>query len=216
MGIRLLVLIPMLLGLAGCSRAYYGTMEAFGKHKRDILVDRVKDARDSQDEAKQQFQTALEQFRSVVNFQGGDLEKQYNKLSDTLDRSESKADEVRERISSVEDVSEAVFAEWRAELKEYSSESLRRASQRKYDQTRARYKELITAMKRAESRLEPALVPLRDQVLFLKHNLNARAIAGLSSELGEVEMNVDELVRQMEAAIAEADSFIATLEEEEP
>ena len=40
-------------------------------------------------------------------------------------------------------------------------------------QTRARYDQMIGAMKRAEGKLEPALQPLRDQVLFLKHNLNA-------------------------------------------
>ena len=69
-------------------------------------------------------------------------------------------------------------------------------------------------MKRAESKLEPALVPLRDQVLFLKHNLNARAIAGLSAELVGVQTNVNSLVRDMEKAIAKADAFMATLQEE--
>lgn len=68
-------------------------------------------------------------------------------------------------------------------------------------------------MEWAESRLEPALIPLRDQVLFLKHNLNARAIAGLSSEVVSVQTNVDNLVRDMERAIAQADAFIASLEE---
>jgi len=69
-------------------------------------------------------------------------------------------------------------------------------------------------MKRAEAKLEPALVPLRDQVLFMKHNLNARAIAGLSEELISVQTNVDKLVKDMESAIAEADAFIASLQSE--
>ena len=214
MKIRLVILPAIILGLSACSSMYYGTMEKLGVHKREILVDRVKAARDSQNEAKRQFLTAMEQFKSVVNFQGGDLEKEYNKLNATLKKSESKADDVRNRIRSVEDVSEALFSEWRSEINQYSSNTLRKSSQRKYDITKKKYTELINAMKRAEAKLEPALTPLRDQVLFMKHNLNARAIAGLSSELISVQTNVDTLVRDMERAIAEADAFIASLEAE--
>jgi t-SNARE complex subunit (syntaxin) len=211
---RLLVLSAIILGLSGCSSMYYGTMEELGVHKRDILVDRVKAARDTQNEAKQQFLTAMEQFKSVVNFQGGDLEKEYNKLNATLQKSESRAADVRNRISAVEDVSQALFSEWRSEIKQYTSDTLRKSSQRKYDITKKKYTELIEAMKRAEARLEPALAPLRDQVLFMKHNLNARAIAGLSDEVISVQTNVDKLVRDMESAIAQADAFIASLQAE--
>lgn len=211
---RALALLPMLFCVTACSTVYYSTMEKFGVYKRDIMVDRVKAARDTQNAAKQQFLTAMEQFKSVVNFQGGDLEKEYNKLSATLQKSEAEAAAVRSRIRSVEDVSSALFSEWRSELKQYSSGTLREASQRKYDSTQAKYKELIAAMKRAESKLEPALSPLRDQVLFMKHNLNARAIAGLSSELSSVQTNVDQLVRDMEVAISQADTFIASLQAE--
>jgi len=214
MKILLFIFPVILLGLTGCSSLYYGTMEKLGVHKRDIMVDRVKAARDTQNEAKEQFLTAMEQFKSVVNFQGGDLEKEYNKLNATLQKSESKAAEVRNRIKAVEDVSEALFSEWRSEIKQYTSDTLRKSSQQKYDVTKKKYTELIKAMKKAEGKLEPALAPLRDQVLFMKHNLNARAIAGLSNELISVQTNVDRLVRDMESAIAEADAFISSLKAE--
>ncbi len=211
---RLPILATLILGLSACSTVYYKAMEKVGVHKRDIMVDRVKAARDTQNDAKKQFLTAMEQFKSVVNFKGGDLEKEYNKLNATLQRSESEAAAVRSRISAVEDVSDALFSEWRSEIKQYSSNTLRRSSQEKYDLTKSKYKELIEAMKEAESRLEPALAPLRDQVLFMKHNLNAKAIAGLSEEVVSVQTNVDKLVRDMETAIAEADKFIAALQSE--
>lgn len=59
--------------LAACSTAYYGAMEKFGVYKRDILVNRVEDARKSQNDAKEQFDSALAQFRSIVRFDGGNL-----------------------------------------------------------------------------------------------------------------------------------------------
>jgi len=211
----LLLFIPVILFVfMGCSTMYYGAMEKMGVHKRDIMVDRVKAARDTQNDAKKQFLTAMEQFKSVVNFQGGDLEKEYNRFYGTLKKTEAEAARVRDRIHAVEDVSSALFNEWRSEIKQYNSDTLRKSSQRKYDLTKIKYKELIEAMKQAEAQLEPALIPLRDQVLFMKHNLNARAIAGLDSEVDSIQANVDRLVHDMDEAIAQADSFIASLKEE--
>jgi chromosome segregation ATPase len=207
-----LAVLATLFLFVGCQSAYYSTMEKFGVHKRDIMVDRVSEARDSQEEAKEQFASALDRFSSVLDFKGGTLEEKYKQLKDELDQSEKKANEVHKRIADVEDVSEALFDEWKDELAEYSSTSLRRDSERKLEQTKRQYSKLIAAMKRAEAKIEPVLTPLRDQVLYLKHNLNARAIASLQSELVNIETDVASLIREMESSIREADSFIKTLE----
>ncbi len=212
-----LSILPLSLLLAvavlssGCQSVYYGAMEKMGVHKRDIMVDRVKAARDSQEEAKQQFANALEQFKSVVNVKGGNLESKYNKLNAELKKSEEQAAEVRQRIAAVENVSSALFKEWKAELKQYSDSTLRKSSQAKLEQTREKYGQMMAAMKKAESKIEPVLKPLRDQVLFLKHNLNAEAISALSGEVAAVQMNVDRLIQDMEASIAEANQFINSM-----
>lgn len=194
--------------VTGCDTAYYKTMETFGRHKRDILVDRVADARDAQNEAKEQFVNALEQFSSVVNFEGGDLEDKYKILSREYDRSEARAEAVRERIREVKAVSEDLFSEWEDELDEYSSASLRRSSEQTLRETRKRYEQMIDAMARAESKIEPVLSAFGDQVLFLKHNLNARAVASLQDELVSVESEIASLVQEMERSINEANAFI--------
>jgi len=205
-----LLAVPFLL--SACSSTQYAVMEKFGIHKREILVDRVEDARDSQQQAKEQFANALEEFSAVLNFQGGALEEKYKTLNSVLEESEEHAQKVRDRIDKVEDVAEALFDEWEDELKLYSSDSLRRSSAKKLKETRSHYQSLMTAMQRAEAKIEPVLTPLRDQVLYLKHNLNAQAIASLQSELGRVEGDVSALIREMEAAIREADAFIVRLE----
>jgi len=205
-----LLAVPFLL--SACSSTQYAVMEKFGIHKREILVDRVEDARDSQQQAKEQFANALEEFSAVLNFQGGALEEKYKTLNSVLEESEEHAQKVRNRIDKVEDVAEALFDEWEDELKLYSSDSLRRSSAKKLKETRSHYQNLMTAMQRAEAKIEPVLTPLRDQVLYLKHNLNAQAIASLQSELGRVEGDVSALIREMEAAIREADAFIVRLE----
>jgi hypothetical protein len=199
---------------AGCHSVYYKTMETFGYHKRDLLVERVEDARDAQADAKEQFESALEKFSSVVGYSGGELEEKYKELKAEQESSESKAKAVRKRIGNVEEVAGALFDEWESELGKYSNEKLRRSSERKLEQTQQRYAQLIGAMKRAEEKMEPVLSAFRDQVLFLKHNLNAQAIASLHEELVSVEAEVSSLIREMEASIAEADSFIRAMAQE--
>jgi len=209
----LLSLLFVIFLSGGCQKAYYSTMEKFGVHKRDIMVDRVEEARDSQNDAKEQFQSALDQFSRVLNFKGGELEDKYKTLQAEYDKSEAKAEEVRDRIDAVESVSEALFAEWEKELDQYSNQTLKQDSQRKMGRTRAQYDQLITAMRKAEAKMDPVLRAFKDQVLYLKHNLNAQAIASLQSELVAVESDIADLVREMEKSIGEANAFIKTMHE---
>lgn len=210
----LMLVLPVSMLLNGCESAYYGTMEKLGYHKRDLMVNRVESARDAQEEAKEEFESALEKFSSVLQFDGGKLEDKYEKLKTAYDRSNARAQTVRDRIESVEDVAEALFEEWEAELGQYSSDSLRRSSARKLKQTRQQYAQLIGAMKRAERKMDPVLTAFHDQVLFLKHNLNAKAIASLQTELGSIESEVTSLIREMETSIKEADNFIGAMAKE--
>jgi hypothetical protein len=200
----------------GCQAAYYETMEKLGYHKRDLMVSDVKKARDAQQDAKEQFKSALDRFTKTLNIQGGELQEKYEVLNAEYERSEAKAQSVRDRIASVEDVSEALFKEWNSELKEYSSEALRKSSQNQLAQTRTHYAQLIKAMKRAESKMDPVLTKFKDQVLFLKHNLNAQSIASLKNELVSVEGNIDSLIKELNASIKEADSFIASMAKDKP
>jgi hypothetical protein len=196
---------------SACDRVYYSTMKRFGKEKRDILVNRVKDARKTQEDAKNDFKTALERFKEVIEVEGGKLEEKYEKLNKELDRSEDRAKQVRERIDGVRSVSEDLFSEWDRELRRYADKSLRAESERELEETRRRCDTLVKSMERAQAKIEPVLVPLRDRVLFLKHNLNAQAIGALDPELARVRTNVDELVANLEKSIAEAEDFIKTM-----
>lgn len=200
--------IGMLIGLGGCESAYYNTMERFGVHKREILVDRVVDARDSQQDAQEQFSSALEQFKSVVAVEPGELEKVYDKLNREFERSEASAQEIRERIDAIESVADALFDEWSDELQDYTNPALRRDSEQQLKDTKNRYRLLLQAMHKAEDRLDPVLDTMRDQVLYLKHNLNARAIQSIRGEVVKINQDVDTLLAAMQSAIAEADAFV--------
>ncbi len=206
------LLAPLLLGLLTCcSSMYYSAMESFGVEKREILADRVQDGRAEQQEAKEQFQSTLAAFKAAAGFDGGELQTAYDSLNDEYERCSDQADDVRERILKIEDVASALFTEWGEEIGSYTDPNLKAQSATMREDTMGRYEDLIGAMRAAEAKMEPVLVKFRDQVMFLKHNLNAQAIAALQNNVIVIESDVSALVAEMEVAIAEADAFIATL-----
>ncbi len=214
MNLKSLILATAALTLIGCQSTYFGALESMGIHKREILIDRIEDAQEAQVEGQEQFKNALERFKSVVNFDGGELEENYYLLNDEFEQSEKAATTIRDRIDSVDSVAEALFEEWESELDQYTNANLRRDSLRQLKATQKRYSKLMTAMRRAEKSIDPVLDTLRDNVLYLKHNLNARAINSLKSELSNVNRNVNVLIKAMDQAISESDSFIKQLKQE--
>ncbi len=72
--LKKVVLLAGLLALSGCSTAYYAAMEKVGIHKRDILIDRVEEARAAQIEGQQEFKDALDQLSQLIGFHGVNLQ----------------------------------------------------------------------------------------------------------------------------------------------
>ena len=210
---RRTILALFLLSLAsGCAKTrsmYYNTWEKFGYAKRERLVDNVKAARSEQVQAKKEFASALEQFKSVVNFQGGDLEAMYNKLNKAYERSESQAGDVKSKIQSVKNVAQALFKEWEGEIGQMQGDpSLQSQSRSLLDRTRGSYNEMVTRMDSAAGTMDPVLSKFKNRVLFIKHNLNAQAIASLKGTELELGGDIDRLIKEMNASIQEADAFI--------
>jgi len=204
-----LAILPLIL--SGCADTYYGAMEKVGIHKRDIMIDRVENARDAQEDAQEQFKSALEQFNSVVQLKDTDLKRAYDKLNTEYEASKDAADNVSERIDKVEAVAGALFEEWQAELDLYQNAELRRSSKMKLEKTRGRYKEMLSSMHQAEKSMEPVLRIFQDNVLYLKHNLNAQAIGSLKGEFASLKSEINRLVTQMNQAIEKSNTFIADI-----
>ncbi len=212
--LKRVAVLALALILSACETVYYDALERIGIPKRDVLIDRIESAQEAQEEGQEQFKDALEQFQAVVNFDGGELQDVYEKPNDEYEDSVDAAVTISSRIDSVESVANALFDEWRDELNEYTNDRYRRDSERQLQATERRYERLMSSMRRAENSVEPVLNTLKDNVLYLKHNLNARAIASLKSELGTVNQDVAALVATMQSAIDESNAFIAELKQE--
>ncbi len=207
-----LIAVILVITLVGCQSMYFDAMENVGIHKRDILVDRVEDARDAQSEAQEQFKSALDELSSLININGGDIQQAYETLFEQYKSSKKAADDVSLRIGKIESVADALFREWQDEIEQYSSPRLKRSSQDQLLQTKASYTKLINSMRRAESKMPPVLTSLNDNVLYLKHNLNARAISAISIEFNELKKEIQLLVDEVNKSIIESNKFIAQMD----
>ena len=96
------ILLPLSL-LAACSTVKYEALEQVGIYKRDILVDRVEDARDSQAETKEELVEAHAELNTLIGTDGGDLEKQYRALNRKVERSQDAIDEADAFIDRMRD-----------------------------------------------------------------------------------------------------------------
>jgi molecular chaperone GrpE (heat shock protein) len=205
-------MVMALLLSAGCRTTYYKTMERFGVYKRDLLKKNVEEARDEQKKATDQFKSALARLREMYQINGGDLEKMYDRLQADFDRSQSRASAVKERIRKVETVSADLFKEWEKEIDSMQNARLASNSREKLRTTREKYQALHAAMKRAEASMEPVLAQFKDQVLYLKHNLNAQAIGALRGETLDIEKEIQRLIQDMNRSIEQADAFVQGLD----
>jgi hypothetical protein len=211
-GLAALLAVATLAPFTGCQSVYYATMEKFGVEKRDLLKRAVVNARDEQKEAQVEFKDALTRMKEMYGAQGSALESKYGKLKSDLDSCTAQAGDVRKRINDMDKVANDLFVEWEKEIGQFSNPTFASESRRQLSETRSRYGQLASALRSAESRMDPVLKSLNEHVLFLKHNLNAAAIASLKGEATQITSQIDSLLQQMNASIAEADAFIKTLQ----
>ncbi|MDD1611842.1 MAG: DUF2959 domain-containing protein [Methylococcaceae bacterium] len=191
---------------------YYNARESIGgDHKRAIVVHQVEQACVNLQETRNEFEDALQRFKMLVNVNDAALEHRYHQLNRKYQFCRAKSEAVSARIRSIEEVSEALFSEWEKELDEYSNRALKNHSKQQLKLARQNYARLIKALRMAEAKIHPVLSAFKDQVLYLKHNLNAQAIAALQNEFVEIGIDIAQLIQAMEKTIAEASSFVAVL-----
>jgi hypothetical protein len=207
-----LAAVLLLAALAtGCRSTYYAVWEQFGVQKRHLLKDAVEDIQDNQKEAGEQFTDALTRLRQMYQVDGGKLEATYDKMKGDYDRCAATAQAIHKRIGDLDTVAADLFKEWEQEITTITSPKLQMDSRRKLAQTQQRFRALRGTLGESSTRMDGVLTKFNDQVLYLKHNLNAQAIGQLKGEADDIEQEIQTLIKEMSASISEADAFIQTL-----
>lgn len=207
------VFLPALvfvLFLGGCETVQNGA-EPSAQPNRDPLIGEVRDVRTAQQEAKKQFLVTLERLGALIDQGGGEVRSRYESFGDEFQKSESMAAALRERIDHLEERGRLYFERRESSPYGFAARGSDQANGAKLDATHQRYQALLHAMQEVEQDMDPVLTVFRDQLVFAKYNLNAEAIARLQDELPSIEADTAALVGKLDAAIAEADTFIGAM-----
>ena len=197
--------------LAGCTATYVAAWKQLGWESRDLLVDQVGDTRSRQEAAKEQFTSALDQFKATYSFDGGDLEEAYNKLQKDYDRCVAQADDFRDEIGGVKRLGKAFFNEWQKDIDSVPDAATRALVIQQRDATKESFDQMVAKMDDSADKMDPVLEAFQNRVILLKSSLNAQALASLESNADELVDGIEALIVEMNQSIAEADEFIAAM-----
>lgn len=209
------LLVTVLIISSSCAnpikKLKYSAWEKVGFEKRDLFKREVSNVKEEQQDSGEAFKDALERLKEVYSFDGGNLEHQYNKLNVAYKGAKNEAGDANDSIEKLDTVANDLFDEWEDEIDEMKSKEYRKQSEKKLTATREKYEDLHKRLIKTEKKMEPVLSKLKDQVIFLKHNLNAEAIGGLKNEGNKIQADIEKLISEMQATSKEADEFIKTL-----
>ncbi len=147
---------------------------------------------------------------------GGSLEKNYKKLNGEYEKAADSAQKLHNRIDSIDQVSNDLFKEWQKEIDGMENKKLKAQSAVMLRQSRLNEANYIKSMRQTEARMTPVITAFRDQVTFLKHNLNARAIGSLKGTSAKMSTDVDVLMVSLDGSMAQADALINSLNADQP
>lgn len=193
------------------NKTKYSALETVGIEKRDLFKRNVANVKDEQEGAGEAFKDALTQLKELYKFDGGELEKNHGRLNSAYEEAKDEADELRKSIVKLDTVANDLFEEWNDEIKEIETKDLRSKSKNQLSITKTKYQSLHQQLLRSEKKMDPVLARFKDQVLFLKHNLNAQAVGGLKNESMRIQNDIDKLMKEMSQSSKEADELIKTL-----
>lgn len=208
------IALVLILSSTGCNNSLgYDIQEAMGTPKRQVLLSRVQDTRDSMKETKKVFASAMLQFGSVYKESGSKLENKYVILKKEYDACNSKASSLRSQIANVKSIGQVLFQEWQKELDQFTNEQMRKLSEVKMQQTREKYVAMTDSMDRVSARMSPVMSSMSDQLLNIKHSLNALIVVSLEEELIQLRGQMDNLMAEIDASIENCNSFIGSMAE---
>lgn len=193
---------------SSCTTLYLKTWDAMGYEKREVLAKNIEEMKEDQEDTRETFRDALQTLKMDHNIASTKLEDFYDDLKDHYEDADEEAKDLRDRVKRVDEIAEAMFEEWDSEISTMSSNSLKSKSRQKKRQTERKFATLQTKTKKVVSSLDKPLARLRDQTLYVKHNLNAQSLDIFQAENKDIAQDVEKLLASIDRSIKEADQFL--------
>lgn len=196
--------------LCGCPHNDFSpSFEAFSRNKLVSLGHTMETTRDAQKLASDKVTEAVATIKRDA-WTGADPIEAYSLARRAELGCETRVQEARRRLTTLEFNGEDFFNKWALENTEYEDPKLKESSRQNLSRVKAKFDAALAAMKKADGVSQPALDALQDQVLFLKHHRNFPAVPERPLNSSDPAGPAEALAKLTDEAAAMATEFVAS------
>ena len=177
----------------------------------DKLIDRAGDMVSAMRAARLQIGTTVDDYNTIIDGKAEENRAAYKQLQKSLKKSEKSAAAVGEQAEKMDLAASEYFASWEASLSEFTSDEMRARSEERMKETRQRYDGILQAGREAGDAFRPFVTLLKDQIVFLGHDLNPAAIEDLQDEAEKLNSQAEEVFSKVDETYRSALRYRASL-----
>ncbi len=207
-GVKAVLILVGAVALSG----RVATAQTQGQKQTAEVVKRGNDVVDAIGQTKMQIQKTLNEYNTILKPTTADRSSAYKSLLKSIDDTEKKAQNTRERVDAMQKDADTLFGSWNASLAEITDTNLRARSQERLNETRQRYDQILKTGKLAGEDFKSFVANLRNQVNYLGHDLNASAVASLEPDAKKLNAQGEETFKKIDATTKELQGYIRSLQ----
>ena len=164
-------------------------------------------------ETKVQIGKTLAVYNSLGD-EGKDRRKLYKNLMKEMDNCDKRVEGVRKRTAEMNGAASMYFEERGKSVESIGSEDLRARGQARLEESKAEYAHILELGQAAGGDYQGFMAKLRDQVLFLGHDLNPDALASLDDDVKKQNKAATELYAKIDGTITAFNTYTGALRPE--
>ena len=171
-------------------------------------------SRDSFAQLQTELGSTLALYNNLIAGEAKKPESTYKKLTQAIGKSEKAVAKSNGSVEKMQKQAGKVFSEWEKELASYQNEQLKELSVQQFDASKKRNEAMTEKMKLAVEACNPLMVSLNEQATFMARDLSPEAMATLQGPAEELNGMAEEVIAQIDAALAAQPQDEAVLDEQ--
>jgi chromosome segregation ATPase len=187
-----------------------------GLKKTDNLIKKAEDLVKSTTSAREQIGKTLDTYNSIFADDTKDVKKVYKSVEGEMKKTEEKREDVKKQLDEMKVEADAYLASWKASLASIGNADLRKKSEARMGETKAKFDGIQGSIAEARQAYEPFITSVKDQWTYLGHDLNPSGISSLKPERDKLNVTAKELFGKIDASTKKATEYINSIRASRP
>jgi uncharacterized coiled-coil DUF342 family protein len=187
-----------------------------GLKQTDSLIKKAEELVKEAVSARTQIAKTLDTYNAIFADDAKDVRKAYKGVESEMAKSEKQREQVRQDLEEMKTEAEAYFAGWSASLPQIGNPDLRKRSETRMAETRAKFDGVLSSVREAREAYEPFMKNMKDQWTYLGHDLNPKGISSLKPDADKLNGEAKELFQKIDTGTKKANEYIDSLRSSRP